>query len=403
MPGESPLSMMRPERQRGRRPAPAAAGPRRRRVWPVALPLCIFIAIAAAWCGLWYYAAGVADRTLTGWVAREAAAGRVYSCVSQSIGGFPLRIQADCDTAAATISSVQPPFAVNAKDVSFAAQVYHPTLLVGRITSPLTVAEPGQPPSFVANWSGAELSVGGVPPEPDRLDVTLDQARLDHVVAAAATAIFTADHAEFHARIVGGSASDNPVIDALMKFSGATTPTLHPLLAEPVRGEVDAVFRGFKDLTPRPWRERFREMQASGGNIEIKHLRLERPDSIIVGTGTLTVNANGKLDGLIHVAIAGLEQVVPKLGVDRLIGRGIDRLGGGAGQSQQGLNALDRLMPGLSGVVRDSANTNIIDNLNKMGQPTEIDKKPAIVLPLNFSDGFVSLGMVPLGEVPALF
>jgi hypothetical protein len=25
------------------------------------------------------------------------------------------------------------------------------------------------------------------------------------------------------------------------------------------------------------------------------------------------------------------------------------------------------------------------------------------VLPLNFSDGFVSLGMVPLGEVPALF
>jgi hypothetical protein len=54
-------------------------------------------------------------------------------------------------------------------------------------------------------------------------------------------------------------------------------------------------------------------------------------------------------------------------------------------------------------VVRDSASAGVIDNLNKMGQPTEIDKKPAIVLPLNFSDGFVSLGMVPLGEVPALF
>ena len=92
-----------------------------------------------------------------------------------------------------------------------------------------------------------------------------------------------------------------------------------------------------------------------------------------------------------------------KLGVDRVIGRGLDRLGGGPGQAQQGLNALDRLMPGLSGVVRDSANASLIDNLNKMGQPTEIDKKPAIVLPLNFSDGFVSLGMLPLGEVPALF
>ena len=60
-------------------------------------------------------------------------------------------------------------------------------------------------------------------------------------------------------------------------------------------------------------------------------------------------------------------------------------------------------MPGLSGVVRDSANASLIDNLNKMGQPTEIDKKPAVLLPLNFSDGFVSLGMLPLGQVPPLF
>ena len=135
----------------------------------------------------------------------------------------------------------------------------------------------------------------------------------------------------------------------------------------------------------------------------IRRLRLERADAIIVGAGTLTVNANGKLNGLIRVGIAGLENIVPKLGIDRLIGRGLDKLNGGSGQAQQGLNALDRLLPGLGGVVRDSATASVIDSLNKMGQPTEIDKKPAIVLPLNFSDGFVSLGMVPLGEVPALF
>ena len=223
------------------------------------------------------------------------------------------------------------------------------------------------------------------------------------MAAANATTLFAADHAEFQGRIVGGSAANNPVIDALVKFAAATTPTLHPLLAEPVQGEVDAVFRGFKDLAPKPWPQRFREMQASGGNIEITRLRLERPDAIIVGAGTLTVNANGKLNGLIRIGIAGLENIVPKLGLDRLIGRSLDKLNGGSGQAQQGLNALDRLMPGLSGVVRDSAAASVIDNLNKMGQPTEIDKKPAIVLPLNFSDGFVSLGMVPLGEVPALF
>jgi hypothetical protein len=400
MPGESPLNMM--QRQRPRR-RPGGGAPPRRRLWPVVLPVCVVIVLAAVWCGLWYFAAGIADRTMSGWMAREATAGRVYSCGSQTISGFPFRIEADCTTAGATINSTQPPFAVSAKDVSVAAQVYHPTTLVGEISGPLAVAEPGQPPRFVANWSRARGSVSGLPPEPDSVSVTLDHPHVDQMAAANGTTVFAADHAEFLGRIVGGSAANNPVIDALVKFAAATTPTLHPLLAEPLQGEVDAVFRGFKDLAPKPWPQRFREMQASGGNIEITRLRLERPDAIIVGAGTLTVNANGKLNGLIRIGIAGLENIVPKLGLDRLIGRGLDKLNGGSGQAQQGLNALDRLMPGLGDVVRDSATASVIDNLNKMGQPTEIDKKPAIVLPLNFSDGFVSLGMVPLGEVPALF
>jgi hypothetical protein len=61
------------------------------------------------------------------------------------------------------------------------------------------------------------------------------------------------------------------------------------------------------------------------------------------------------------------------------------------------------LLPGLSGVVRQSANASLIDSLNKMGEHTEIDKKPAIVLPLRISDGAVYLGLIPLGELPPLF
>ncbi len=69
----------------------------------------------------------------------------------------------------------------------------------------------------------------------------------------------------------------------------------------------------------------------------------------------MTVNGHGKLDGAINVAIAGIENIVPLLGIDQLIGQGIDRLTGGNGPPEQGLNALDRLVPGLSGVVRQSA------------------------------------------------
>ncbi|MGA2943874.1 MAG: DUF2125 domain-containing protein [Xanthobacteraceae bacterium] len=366
------------------------------------LSACVIIVLAGGWCWLWYYAASEADRTLSGWVQREAAAGRVYSCGSQDITGFPFRIQAHCVEAGAQINSNQPPFTVNAKDITFAAQVYHPTRLVASVTGPLTLSIPGQPPSFTANWTRAQMTVSGLPPEPESVTVSVDDPKIDQSVNAITTTIFTAGSADVQSRIIGGTAANNPVIDTLVRFAAATAPTVHPLLAGPVQGDINAVFKGFKDLAPKPWAQRFREMQAAGGSIEIKRLRLERKDSIIVGEGELTLNPDGKVEGLIRVAISGVENIVPQLGIDRAISRGIGRLSGDKDTSQ-GLNMLDQLMPGLGGAIRSTATASVIDSLNKMGQPTAIDNKPAIMLPLRFSDGSAYLGMIPLGDVPPLF
>jgi hypothetical protein len=178
---------------------------------------------------------------------------------------------------------------------------------------------------------------------------------------------------------------------------------VHPLLGEPLQGNAEVVLRGLKDLTPKPFAERFRELQASGGDIAIKSLRLERSDAIVVGSGTLTVNARGGLDGTLTLTASGLDTIVPQLGIDKLIDQGIDRLSGANGQSTAGLAALDRVLPGLSGVVRNSAAASLTDNLKRMGQPTQIDNKPAVALPLRFADGTVYLGTIRIGAVPPLF
>jgi len=115
-----------------------------------------------------------------------------------------------------------------------------------------------------------------------------------------------------------------------------------------------------------------------------------------VGAGALTVNAHGKLDGVVRVAVVGIDQIVPRLGVDRLIGQGLDQLSGGSG-------TLDRLIPGLGGAIRDTANASVTDSLKKMGEPSSIDNQPAIILPLRFSDGSIYLGMLRVGEAPPLF
>jgi hypothetical protein len=384
--------MMRPLPQRVRK---LPAGRARRRRWPILAPAAIVVVLAVGWVWLWYYAASVADRTLSGWVEREAAAGRIYSCGSQSIGGFPFRIQARCATVAAEIKNYQPPFAVQAQAVTFAAEVFYPTRLVGDITGPLTLADFGQPPHLAADWMRARVVVRGVPPDPEAVSIDLEAPHVDRI-GGRGDAMFKAKRADLQTRIAAGSPRDHPVIEVTLHLSGATAPTFHPLLAEPIEAELDAVIRGFKDLSPKPWADRFREMQAAGGGIEIKSLRIAQTNAIVVGAGTLSVNAHGKLDGLVRVAIAGVEHIVPLLGIDRMIGQGIDQLSGGDG-------ALDRLIPGLSGALRQTASASMIENFKKMGEPTTIENRPATILPLRFSDGAIYLGMLRVGEAPPLF
>ncbi len=174
MSGESPLSMMRSAPQRLRK-RPAAA--RRRRFWLYVAPVAIVIVLALGLIWGWYLAASIADRALAGWIDREAKLGRVYACGSQSIGGFPFRIVIRCVQAAATFNSNNPPFDVTATDVTFSAALYRPTLLHGDITGPVTLANPGQPPIFVTNWSRAQLDLFGLPTDPEGISVSLARSR----------------------------------------------------------------------------------------------------------------------------------------------------------------------------------------------------------------------------------
>jgi hypothetical protein len=390
MPGQSPLSMMQPPEQRARRMMSPRTVPRRR--WPIWAPVAAIILLAALWSGLWYVSASVADRALAGWVEREAAAGRAYACGSETIGGFPIDVRARCTDVTAEIKNSRPPYSVSAKALDFVAEVYRPTRLVGEVTGPLTIATAGQPPSLTADWARARLVVSGVPPYPDTLSFELSAPRLDR---AGGESLFNAKQADFNGRIAEGSPRDHPVLDLTLHLAGASA-RFHPLLGQPIDGDINAIVRGLTDLSPKPWADRMREMQAAGGGIEIKSFRFTQANAIVVGAGTLGLSPEGKLNGAVRVAIVGIEQIVPLLGIDRMIGQGIDQLSGGS-------RTLDRLVPGLSETIRETANASVIENLKKMGEPTAIDNRPAILLPLRFVNGTIYLGMVRVGEAPALF
>src|SRR6266576_2386502 len=93
---------------------PMSIQSRRRTGLRYTILLFVVFALVAGWTGFWKFAAGKAETAIEGWRAREAQAGRIYTCGSQNSGGFPFRIEVNCDQASALLRSNQPPIELNA-------------------------------------------------------------------------------------------------------------------------------------------------------------------------------------------------------------------------------------------------------------------------------------------------
>jgi hypothetical protein len=339
---------------------------RRRNRRYVTLVLLVLL-VAAGWAAFWKYAEGAARDNLAGWKAREAEAGRVYDCGAQTTGGFPFRFEIVCDGASAVIRGVASPIEIKTSNIHIATQVYQPNLLITEVTGPLTISEPGRPPLLVADWTLAQSSVRGTPHSPQRLSVMIDAPSVKRTDVEAP--LFAADRLEFHARMLEGSAQANPVIEIVARTIKVSTPVAGPAAATPVSLEVNAVLRGLGSLAPKPLPQRLREFAQAGGRIEVKQVRLERGDTLAVGSGELTVNPQGRLEGRINTTVAGAEALINDI----------------AAANQKKLGFSISISSGL------------------LGGNKKLDGRPAISLPLRIGDGMIYFGPLKLGEIPPLF
>jgi hypothetical protein len=368
--------------------------PRRRNRRYIML-LVLVAALFGGWSWFWSFASDKAQVNLDGWRAREAKSGRVYACGSQTIGGYPFRFEVNCEQASALFQSNQPPVELKANGMLVAVQVYDPTLLISEFHGPLTVADPGQAPNIVVNWKLFQSSVRGTPAAPERVSVVLDRPVVDRMSGGSQQNLLRATRVEVHGRIAEGSVTSNPVLEMVLRLNKASGPSLHPAAIEPVDAEITAVLRGLKDFAPKPWAARFRELQAAGGGINVTQARVQQGDTIAVGSGTLSLNPSGRLEGQLRVTVAGVKAFLNSIGAQQTVQASpkMDKIAG----------ALDRLAPGLGDVARQQAGATISLGINLMGEQTTLEGKRAVTLPLRFSDGAVFLGPVPIGITPALF
>ncbi len=388
--------------------------PHRRSRWRLfAAPVLVLI-LAVAWSAFWFYASSQVWVQADAWRAQEAKAGRVYDCGKRSVAGYPFRLEISCEDASVTLISqtagAQTPFTARLGEILVVAQVYDPTRVIAEFKAPATLAERGAQPSLAVNWRSGRASVAGLPAVPQRASLVFDDPAIDRVNGSVQTPLGRASHVELHGRLAEGSSLDNPVIETALQISGGSLQDVHPVLATPFDADIRTKISGLKDFTPKPWPERFREIQAAGGHVEIVQSRIQQGEMIAISAGTLSLNASGRIEGELQMTVTGLERVIPALGIEKMLEEGVpqstlDRVAPGV--KTQDLNnlfgALDRAVPGLGKMVKQNANVGVAASINSLGSEAMLEGKKARSFPLRFVDGAVLLGPIKVGQIPPLF
>ncbi len=390
--------------------------PRRRPLWRLFIAPVLLVVAAMGWSGFWFFAASQVDVRADAWREQEAKSGRVYDCAKRSVAGFPFRLEVRCDGASVSLLSqtaeraaTQAPLTARLGEILVVAQIYDPKLLIAEFTSPATISDRGQP-SMAVNWSKARASVVGLPAIPQRASIVFEDPSIDRVNGSTQAALAGAKHVELHGRLAEGSALDHPVIETVLQIAGGSLQELHPLLTQPFDADVRTMLSGLQDFSPKPWPQRFREIQAAGGYVEIVQSRIQQGDLIAVAAGRLGLTASGRLDGELQMTVAGIEKVIPALGLEKMLDEGVpqatlDRVAPGV--KTQDLNnlmgALDRAIPGLGKAVRQNAGVGVSAGINALGKEAVLEGKKARAFPLRFVDGAVFFGPLKVAQIPPLF
>ena len=388
--------------------------PRRRSRWPLFLTPILLLIAAAAWSAFWFFAVSQAEVKAAAWRAQEARSGRNYDCARQSLGGYPFRLEVRCEGARVTLISqtagAAEPVTINLGEILTVAQVYDPKLLIAEFKAPAAISESLNAPAMRVNWSLARASVVGLPAIPQRASIVFDDVAIDRADNSVQMPLARAKHIELHGRLADGSTPRDPVIESGLRIEAGSVQDVHPLLARPFVADIQAKLAGLKDLVPKPWPQRLRELQANGGHVEIVQSRIQQDGLIAVAAGTLELDAQGHIEGELQMTVTGLEKVIPALGIEKMLEDGVpqatlDRVAPGV-KSQDVTNllgALDKAIPGLGKVVKQNANLGVAAAINSLGKEATLEGKPARTFPLRFADGTVYLGPIKVGQVPPLF
>ncbi|WP_448950727.1 DUF2125 domain-containing protein [Labrys neptuniae] len=338
------------------------------------LPTILFVLVAIAWSGFWWYASTRLESEWNRFIAKQAELGRQIKCGEQAVGGYPFRLEMHCGKATVDSTKAGRPFSAALAEVNAVAQVYQPNKVVLEAKGPVTLTDKADAgATLTADWQSAEASMAIWTSGPQNAAVVIKGLSGTVKRGDQSINLVEGGNVEVHIRLAEGTNAAPGAYDLAADVDAKAIAPLDDFLGSPA--PVKASFRGLItkiDLRPMPMPERLRDWAAAGGTLEIAQAQIDRGPSSVRATGAVGLETSGFPSGDLTVALSGVPELAQTL--------------------KQ------------SGRVPDMVATTLTVGLPVLGKPTNIDGKAAVEVPLTIADGKLRAGaFLPGLKVPRLF
>jgi hypothetical protein len=281
---------------------------RRSRFWLFA-PTLLLALVAAAWTTAWFVIRDQTGRALDAWFAREAALGRHWSCPNRTVGGFPFRIEAECDS----LSLQRPDFRVTLGAVSSVAQVYRPRHIITYVSGPLHATDGHI--TVTGNWQRLEASIRTAAEGLQRASLAIAAPAFTIKGITPNELGIGARHVETHVRPNPERGSSEGAYDWNLQIARARIPPLDDLVGDPEPADLDLQLTAtqVRDAAARPWPEELERWRQAGGRIETARLSLVKGTRAIEAKGEIGLDEAHRLQGRIEASASGLDTLLAKI------------------------------------------------------------------------------------------
>lgn len=275
------------------------------------------IVLAVGYTVVWHVASAKVEAALDAALAREAAAGRVWTCPRRVVDGFPKQMQVTCEgpTFRGRVGGQEARGRLTR--LIGLARIWQPNNIQFDLAGPLVV-ERADGAALQADWAAARIALRGLPGAFERVSLIAEDMR---VTAPGLAAPPAAERVELHLRnaprAVAGRGVENAA-DIVVRVSGGAWAPLDRIVRTQGRIEIDieaTAQRAAALLRSGALPARLEAWRQADGQLDVRQFIVRRGAARLDGTATLALDGERRIAGNADLTATGLNETLAALGV----------------------------------------------------------------------------------------